>query len=164
MTKIETRKGKLNRARLTVQLSSELLEAVELRAEEEAIPPAVFVRRAVTRLVNEHERTGVLSRREVAGFGEARRRGRRGPMRQWPKAVSYVADPHIAEGLKALAEDNRVDVSTLAREAIVCDLDRPSTLRRAAPRDEFGFTTSGAPQKGRAAQHIMDETWRSTNE
>lgn len=150
--------------RLTVQLSNSLVEAVELRAEEEAMPVAVFIRRAVTRLVTEAEHTKHLRLRGTSDFAEDRRQGRRGPLRQWPKGVSYVADTHIADGLKQLAKDHHVDVSTLAREAIVQDLERPSTIRRVAPRDEFGFTTSGAPQRGRGAQHVMDEAWRSSNE
>jgi hypothetical protein len=149
--------------RLTVQLSSYLVAAVEERAAAEAIPVAVFIRRAVTRLVNEAQRTGKLPRREITDFEEAQRHGRRGPMRQWPKSVSYVADTHIADGLKALAEEHEVDVSVLAREALVQDLDRPGTVRRVQPGDENGFTTSGAPPRGRASQQIMNEAWRSTN-
>jgi hypothetical protein len=157
-------RGRTTRARLTVQLSSELLEAVEVRAEEEALPVAVFIRRAVTTLVREFSRTRELPRHDISGFAEARRQGRRGPMRQWPKGVSYVVDPHIAEALKTIAEEQGREVSALVREAVVGDLERPGTLRRVPPRDEFGFTTSGVPQRGREAQHIMNEAWRSTNE
>lgn len=156
--------GVKNRPRFTVQISSELLDAVQVRADEEAIPVAVFVRRAVTRLVNEAVETGVLLRHEVARFGEARRQGKRGPMRQWPKAVSYVVDAHIAERLRDLADEHGVDVSALAREAIARDLDTPSAVGRALPRDELGFSTSGAPQRGRATQQIIDAAWRSTHE
>ncbi len=153
-----------NRPRLTVQLSSELLDAIQTRADEEAIPVAVFVRRAVTRLVSEVDQTGIVSRREVSGFGESRRKGRRGPMRQWPKGVSYVVDAHIADRIKQISDDEGTNVSALAREAIVRDLDRQNTVRRVLLQDEIGFTTSGAPQRGRAAQKTMDEAWRSTNE
>jgi hypothetical protein len=85
-------------------------------------------------------------------------------LRQWPKGVSYVVDQHIAERLRKLSEEEDVDVSEIAREAIVRDLDTPRTVRRIHPRDELGFTASGAPQRGRGSQHIIDEAWRSTKE
>jgi hypothetical protein len=148
---------------MTVQLSSPLVAAVEDRASEEAIPVAIFIRRAVTGLVAEAQRTGNLPRRDIREFEEARRHGRRGPMRQWPNSVSYVVDPHIAARLKELAEENGVDASVVAREALVRDLDRPGAVRRVQPRDEIGFTGGGARSRGRASQHVMNEAWRSTN-
>jgi hypothetical protein len=160
----ESRAGRAVRSRFTVQLSTVLIEMVEARSEEEAIPVAVFVRRAVTRLVKDFERTKHLPRRDVEAFAEAQRSGRRGPMRQWPKGVTYVVDPTIAESLKGIAQEERVEVSVLVREAIVADLERPGAVRRVPPRDEVGFTTSGAPHRGRAAQHVMNEVWRSTKE
>ena len=161
---MSTKTKSKRKPRMTVQLSGLLIVAVEERAIEEAIPVAVFIRRAVTRLVNEARSTGHLPRRDITEFEEAQRHGSRGPMRQWPNGVSYVADTHIAATLKALAEENEVDVSTLAREAIVDDLSKAPTVRRVHPRDEFGFTTGGAPPTGRASQQVMNEAWRSTNE
>jgi predicted DNA binding CopG/RHH family protein len=168
-TKVNSRRGRTDvaaqrrRDRLTVQLSSSLLDAVEGRAEEEALPVAAFVRRAVTQLVKEEVHGGPIVFRDLSEFEEARRTGERGPMRQWPNGVSYVVDIHIAEDLRRLAEANDVDASALAREALVRDLGRPSTVRRVQPRDEVGFTTSGAPRRGRASQHVMNAAWRSTN-
>jgi predicted transcriptional regulator len=164
------RRGNSNDAaektRLTVQLSSALMEAVEQRAELEAIPNAVLIRRAVTTFVRRPPAIQI----EVSHFADAERTGRRGPLRQWPKGVSYVLDISVADGLERLAETRSeatgqtVSVTDLAREAIVRDLESPSVPSRTLAKDEIGFTTSGAFERGREKQSAMDDIWRSTNE
>lgn len=154
------------RVRLTVQLSTALMEAVEQRAHLEAMPNAVFIRRAVMNYVHKPPARVV----EVKQYAEGKRTGERGPLRQWPKGASYVIDAEVAEDLEQMAaarsktEGVAVSVADLAREAIVRDLGSPSFPNRALARDEFGFTTSGADERGRAPQRVMDDAWKSTSE
>ena len=154
------------RIRLTVQLSDALIDAIEARADLEAMPNAVFIRRAVKNYVRRPPTEAI----EVKQFAEDERRGERGPLRQWPKGVSYVIDEDIARDLTRMAADRSkagnetVTVADLTREAIVRDLGGPSFPTRPLARDEFGFTTSGADERGRAAQRVMDDAWKATSE
>jgi len=161
-------KGKTEvRTRQTVQLSEKLVSAVEDRANLEVLPSAAFIRRAIKKFLSQGD-TGA-SPVDVSRFAEERRSGSRGPLRQWPRGVSYVVDAEEADALSSLAAARteasraKTSVADLVREAIVLELDTPVFPQRALPRDEFGFTTSGAGDGGRS-QRTMDDAWSATNE
>lgn len=155
-----------DRARMTVQVSESLVEAIEARSGLEAMPNAGFIRRAVTQYVENPPKEPV----DVSKYTQPERAGERGPLRQWPKRLSYVVDADVAERLSRMASirsetvEEEISPTDLVREAIVRNLDGPSFPSRALARDEAGFTTSGAEERDRAAQKVMDDAWRSTNE
>jgi hypothetical protein len=152
--------------RKTVQLSDKLMDAIEERAALEVLPSATFIRRAIKQFLDLDPADTPVN---VGRFAERKRTGSRGPLRQWPRGVSYVVQADMAEALSALAatrteaSEKKTTVADLVREAIVLELDSPRFPHRALPRDELGLTTSGVGQSSRS-QQAMDEAWSATNE
>jgi hypothetical protein len=151
-----------------VQLSEALLDAVEAKAESEALPSAALLRRAITKYSPELDPTAPAI--DVERFGEGIRSGSRGPLRQWPRGVSYVLDTDVAEQLNALAvkrskaTEEKTSVADLAREAIILDLAGAAVPTRPLAKDEYGFTSSDGGHDSRDMQQMMDEVWSATNE
>jgi predicted transcriptional regulator len=146
--------------RKTVQISNELMNALERRSTEEDLPVATIVRRAVLEYVKLAERDQLPSI-DLTGLEERERRGRRGPAPQWPIPVSYVLDPELSERATRLAAQTGENLTELARSAIGLALAREALPLRAMTPLTHGFVTrdTGAPsdEAERAVISVLEE-------
>lgn len=137
--------------RKTAQISNAMMEAVEVRAAEEALPVATIVRRAVSEYVSLAEQ-GALPLVNLEGLEDGGR-GARGPSAQWTRSVSYVLSTELSESVSRLAEREDEGVTQIVRSAVGLAL-----VRESRPVKQMRVLSHGFVTKPVAASKSTDRT------
>jgi hypothetical protein len=140
--------------RKTAQISNAMMEAVELRATEEALPVATFVRRAVSSYVSLAER-GALPEVNLEGLQDGGR-GTRGPSAQWTRSISYVLSPELSESVSRLAESAQEGITDTVRRAVGLALVRESRPVKPMRVLSHGFVTKPVAASKSTDRTVVD--------